>query len=348
MPIDLSEAARMATSGLLVGAVALPVGLIARATRPKGEPLLPRWKPLPVPWTGFAVVAAFVVIMVVLPLAILDFLTTSDCYQIVYGDDFPLPRTPNIDDERKAEAATLRTLWASLFALPLQLVMLLVARFAMHPRWRIKATGSVAGKVALAVAAWCVLTPVVMLVNAAVNAASQQLDLPPETHALAKLGNRPLLDQVLLALEACVGAPLREELLVRGVLLWWCVGRMKVPGAGVSAFTGARPWFVMLAATACAANGGRWQPVAFAAVLAVGLGVLWRVKRTGARRARAVYATAAFFALMHSVWPNPLPLFVLGLGLGYLAVRTNGLLVPVLVHSLFNAVSVAFVLRGAT
>jgi membrane protease YdiL (CAAX protease family) len=59
-----------------------------------------------------------------------------------------------------------------------------------------------------------------------------------------------------------------------------------------------------------------------------------------------VYATAAFFALLHPVWPNPIPLFALGLGLGYLAVRTNGLLVPVLVHGLFNAVSVVFVLRG--
>ena len=67
---------------------------------------------------------------------------------------------------------------------------------------------------------------------------------------------------------------------------------------------------------------------------------------TGARRARAVYATAALFALLHPVWPNPVPLFVLGLGLGWLAARTTGLLVPVLVHALFNAVSAVFVLRG--
>jgi membrane protease YdiL (CAAX protease family) len=82
-------------------------------------------------------------------------------------------------------------------------------------------------------------------------------------------------------------------------------------------------------------------------VLAVGFAVLWRFHRTGARRARAVYATAALFAVVHSsVWPNPVPLFVLGLALGWLAVRTNGVLVPVIVHGLFNAVSVAFVLRG--
>src|SRR5207302_1855546 len=91
----------------------------------------------------------------------------------------------------------------------------------------------------------------------------------------------------------------------------------------------------------------RTGPVAFAGVLALGLGVLWRFTRTGARRARAVYATAALFAVVHSgVWPSPVPLFVLGLGLGWLAVRTNGILVPVIVHGLFNAVSATFVLRS--
>ena len=52
--------------------------------------------------------------------------------------------------------------------------------------------------------------------------------------------------------------------------------------------------------------------------------------------------------MIHSnVWPSPIPLFVLGIGLGWLAVRTNGVLAPVIVHGLFNAVSVVFVLRSA-
>jgi membrane protease YdiL (CAAX protease family) len=84
----------------------------------------------------------------------------------------------------------------------------------------------------------------------------------------------------------------------------------------------------------------------FAAVLVIGLAVVWRLVHTGARRTRAVYATAALFALMHPTWPNPVPLFALGLGLGWLALRTSGVLVPILVHSLFNAVSVVYSLRG--
>ncbi len=405
MPIDLSEAARMATSLLLVAAVALPAGLVARVLRPEGEPLLPRWKPQPVPWHGFAVFGAFVVGMYLIPLTALTLLADSGFYQVTYGDEFP-HHTKERDDlgklksesnrlaeearrsgdgqelqeagsvelldqvrgmatavfltaaatgveqerERVEEAvalhATLRMLWVSLFAFPLQLGALALTWAMLYARWRPNSSGSVAGKVGLAVIAWGVLTPVVLVLNMAVNAVSQQLDLQPDTHSLAKLGGRPPLDQVLLALEACVGAPLREEIIIRGVMLWWCVGRIQIPGAGVSAVTGARPWFVMIAATLFAATSMKWQPVVFAALLAAGLAVLWRCTHTGAQRARAVYATAAFFALMHPVWPNPLPLFVLGLGLGYLAVRTNGLLVPVLVHALFNAVSVAFVLRG--
>jgi membrane protease YdiL (CAAX protease family) len=63
------------------------------------------------------------------------------------------------------------------------------------------------------------------------------------------------------------------------------------------------------------------------------------------RTAGAVYASAALFAAVHSsVWPSPVPLFALGLGLGYLAVRTRGILVPVIVHGLFNAVSAVYVL----
>ena len=346
MTID-PEVARMATAGALVAAVALPAGLVARALRPGGEPLLPRWKAFPVPWSGFEVTVAVLVVLFVVPPVLLQVLNESGFYQLVYGDDFPPPAAKDLDPERRAEAATLRMLWAGVLALPLQLAVLALARYFLYPTWRPRANGSTAGKIALAVLAWGTLTPVVLVLNVVVNTIAQNLGLPPEEHSLAKLGGRPLRDQVLLVLQACVGAPLCEEIIVRGVMLWWCVGRMKFPGAGVSPITNSRPWIIMFVAAALAAQSGKWQPVAWAGVLAAGLGFLWQFTHTGTRRARGVYATAAFFALMHSTWPNPIPLFVLGIGLGWLAVRTNGLLVPVLVHAMFNAVSAIFVLRGA-
>ncbi|AMV27149.1 CAAX amino terminal protease self- immunity [Gemmata sp. SH-PL17] len=346
MAID-PEVVRMATSGAFVAAAVVPVGLIALALRPKGEALLPRWRAFPVPWSGFEVTAAFFVFWLVLPVVILQVLNESGFYQLVYGDDFPQADAKDLDPDFKAETTTLRMLWVGVLGLPLQIAILVLTRYSLYPKWHPRTNGSVAGQVALAAVAWCAITPVVLVLNWAVNTIAQNLGFPPEQHSLAKLGGRPLRDQVLFVLEACLGAPFREEIVIRGIMLWWCVGRMKLPNGGVSQGTAVRPWIVMFVATAITAQSGKWQPVALACVLTAGLGVLWRFTRTGARRARAVYVTAAFFGLIHTVWPNPIPLFALGLALGWLAVRTNGLLVPVLVHSLFNAVSVVFVLRSA-
>jgi membrane protease YdiL (CAAX protease family) len=54
----------------------------------------------------------------------------------------------------------------------------------------------------------------------------------------------------------------------------------------------------------------------------------------------AIYGGALLFAVCHApVWPTPIPLFVLGLGLGWLAQRTQSLVSSLTVHSLFNAVA---------
>ncbi len=54
----------------------------------------------------------------------------------------------------------------------------------------------------------------------------------------------------------------------------------------------------------------------------------------------AIWGSAMLFALGHvEKWPTPIPLFVLGLGLGWLAYRTQSLLAPIVVHGLFNAVA---------
>jgi membrane protease YdiL (CAAX protease family) len=61
----------------------------------------------------------------------------------------------------------------------------------------------------------------------------------------------------------------------------------------------------------------------------------------------AVFATALLFAAVHSfAWPTPVALFVLGLGLGYLALRTHSLVAPIVLHSLFNGVSYVLLLAG--
>lgn len=53
----------------------------------------------------------------------------------------------------------------------------------------------------------------------------------------------------------------------------------------------------------------------------------------------AIYATALLFGSIHSNWPTPVALFVLGLGLGWLAYRTQSLVGPIVLHMLFNGVA---------
>src|SRR5262245_55998594 len=88
----------MTTSGLLVAAVAVPVGLLARALRSKQEPLLPRWKPWRVPWGGFEIIVAFLVVEVVIPTLVRDALIGVGFFQHIYGPDFPMSKPKGVED----------------------------------------------------------------------------------------------------------------------------------------------------------------------------------------------------------------------------------------------------------
>jgi hypothetical protein len=71
--------------------------------------------------------------------------------------------------------------------------------------------------------------------------------------------------------------------------------------------------------------------------------VVWAASRTPL--ASALFGTSLLFACIHTpVWPTPIPLFVLALGLGVLAQRTGSLVGPIVMHSLFNGFSCVLLL----
>ena len=204
----------------------------------------------------------------------------------------------------------------------------------------------------LAVLAWALLTPIVLVIHGLVTWVSTQLDLTPEQHPLTSLGGGEGWEQVSFLVQACLVAPIIEELMFRGILLPWMIGARNGISVDCMRIRRARSWTVRSSSWPSrffmlprAVRPGRSR---FAGVLSLGLAISWGTLRHGRRHIRAVYVSAAFFALVHSaVWPTPIPLFFLGLGLGWLAIRTRGIFVPVIVHGLFNAVSAVYVLRGA-
>jgi membrane protease YdiL (CAAX protease family) len=297
----------------------------------------------------------------VLPDLVLLLIDRSDFCQAVYGPDFPrnlparLPPTEAaaalggpaafVAHDSLEAAAVLRRLWGGAVALPIQIGCLLLAARALYPRWRPALVVRPSG-VALGVGAWAVVTPVVLAFNFGVNYVFTLFDGVPQSHGLTKFGSREWFDPALFLFQACVAAPLVEELLFRGVILAWALGGRK-PEPAPDAPPETRVWFVAVAAVLFAALAGGKGPIAFALVLVVGLAVVRWVFPRKRRTAGAVWASAAVFAAVHSpVWPSPIPLFVLGLALGWLAVRTRGVLVPCVVHGFFNAVSAVYVLRG--
>ena len=173
----------------------------------------------------------------------------------------------------------------------------------------------------------------------------------PEEHGLTMLAmnTSSVLDWILIVGSAVILAPLKEELLFRGVAQFW-FSRRSWGGhvAMIAAFIVAiverydklhqaivkHTWSLLV---------HELQPALFVIAL---IPVYLVLPRLLSRRfplpevPRAIFGTSLLFGVFHStVWPTPIPLFVLGLVLGWLAYRTQSLTAPIVLHALFNAVA---------
>jgi 5-(carboxyamino)imidazole ribonucleotide synthase len=354
------ELIRLAGAFGIVAAGAVPVGLLAWATaRLSGEAPFPPWRPWRTRWTGLSliVLATLSIALPTLAVAASDRSGLSDAW-------FGRETRPPADAAgaaaggpgaafaaRPARERDLgRSTAGGLVALPVLLVLFLTTRTQLRaedaPLSRF--VRRLPADVAAGVGAWLVLTPVTFLVHFAATAGYAAAGGEPEEHPLTliDLGRSPEL-ALLFFTSACFLAPLTEEVIFRRLFLPWALGRDY------------RPWVLMTVAAAVAILRGAAAdqlvllgPPAFIFSLWAGLFALDRGlplhPRYRRRVCAAVVATAALFAAMHSsVWPSPVPLFVLGVGLGYLVARTRGVAVAAVCHGLFNAVSAVMLLRGA-
>ena len=239
-------------------------------------------------------------------------------------------------------------LLAGVLAFPFQaasVLFLLGPALGVRP-WQIGLTFRRFGWNGLAgVAGWALLTPTCLAVNYGVVALyGSQAATQVQQHPFVQMANQGLTqaEWVLLACAATITAPAMEELLFRGALLAWLERH-------VWASHLAMLMALVLALPMKGNDAALWQhgagplllhlaPVLFvlALVLIYLLICQWSRTPTGP----AVFASSALFAAVHSfAWPTPVALFVLALGLAWLAHRTRSLIGPVVLHGLFNAVS---------
>jgi membrane protease YdiL (CAAX protease family) len=198
-----------------------------------------------------------------------------------------------------------------------------------------------------------ILTPLVLGLNFVVTWYFKDvLHFQVKDHPFTHAGQQGLfaVEWGLLALAAMVVAPLREELLFRGVLQrlfaehpWG--GHVGIGLAGVIAACNIQLPSAAARSRDALALASAVAPLLFVAAMTPFYLLICRRSKT--KQPPAVFATALFFAAVHSsVWPSPIALLVLGLGLGYLSFWTRSLVAPIVVHSIFNGVSFALLLSG--
>ncbi len=195
-------------------------------------------------------------------------------------------------------------------------------------------------------AGWLILTPICYIADLGVIALyGQAAASNVQEHPFVQMSQQGLtpLEWSLLILTATSAAPVMEEILFRGALQAWLEERSWAPHVVMG----------LAFLTTLAMKGGdisnalpqggatlllHLTPVLFIVGLSVVHLAVWLFSRS--RGASVVFAASALFASVHSfAWPEPVPLFLLGLGLGWLAFRTRSLAGPIVLHSLFNAVA---------
>jgi membrane protease YdiL (CAAX protease family) len=301
----------------------------------------------PVPWDVGEIVFLFIVVVFLLPWAALEFLRATGFFSWYY------PGEPaGVGDKQQ--------LWPRALAFPFQVATILGVLGLAHgglPAALGLTRQNLGRNVKLGIATALVLTPVVIgLHQTLVWVYTNWLHFAVQEHPLGKLGQLQLtpVEMALWLFVPIVAAPVTEELMFRGVFQPWA---RKTPWGGAAGFglagllaVGAR-WDRIDAAVRETREHGwaaapnvldAFSPLLF--VLAL-VPVLIIVMRRG--RGQAVLGTSVLFAMVHAgVWPSPVALLVLALGLGWLKERTGSLVGPMIVHSLFNGVNCGIILLG--
>ena len=279
-----------------------------------------------IPWNGFAIVAVFILSQLALEVGT-QFVVSRGHYSTFEPDTTRL----------------LSSLAARIIITPVFFALLTWALALIFQSVRIPTAKQIAGWIALGAFAWFLIAPVTLAIHAITLLVKQELGGPMDVHPLSKV--HPTNDGFgggIFLVAICVMASWIEEYFFRGLLLPWVVRASY------------RPWLLVAWAFGFALdllrafNDPHYSAVLFVATGAVLLWLCQTLPKTKPKRTiLGVVSTSLLFAAVHSsVWPSPVPLFFLALGLGFLTARTGSIIPAVVVHGLFNGVSFVYLLRG--
>jgi membrane protease YdiL (CAAX protease family) len=247
-------------------------------------------------------------------------------------------------------------LWLMVLAAPLQVLSIPATLFLLRrtPPQLLGLTMRGLGRYLLVgVGVWLVVTPAVLLLHYLVQSLYKEVfQIVPEEHALQLLAVKGELrpwEWTLWFSAAIVVAPIVEELLFRGIMQPWIASQRNGPevALGLSSLLILLRWKEFVEGWL---QGGlvrleSLSPILFVLLLIAGLPLVRRWRPECA----AVWGSSALFAMFHvSVWPSPVPLFLLALALGECFRRTGSLVGPIVIHGLFNGTSIALFFLGLT
>lgn len=112
---------------------------------------------------------------------------------------------------------------------------------------------------------------------------------------------------------------------------------MKAATAGLEQMLGTAPLYAMLIAIAFVP--GVFEELAFRGIILTGL-------EKDARPSSAIFVSAAFFGITHGILQQSLNAFVIGILLGYVAVRCGSLIPTIIMHILHNGITVILSREG--
>jgi membrane protease YdiL (CAAX protease family) len=322
-------------------------------------PLVPPQRNRFVPWGGLDVLVTFSTIVLLIPLTLELFLHASGLFHLLYnltGGDF---NAQFAGDEKKL----FRHLgpWEMGLGFPIK-VLLLAALLHSSCDFRLYQVGLTKYRlwpmVVLGCLVWlCCGLPCDLIHLFFSHCYAALFPQPPEIHSVMRIAQEhpSLAEWVFLIVSASILAPCLEEFMFRGLLLRWLCARPR----GVPITFGITLLLAMLVRTSKIdaawqeqnwnALGDALAPVFF--VLLVGTAakaLTWLVADSrNSKKWQAILASSLLFAVAHAdVWPSPVALFVLAIGLAWVACRTQSIIPGIVAHILFNTVACVQLLIG--